>query len=100
MTKIKPIVRGNIVVWPVIPNLTAGVKLHDQSPRNASPENVAVIPVVRIDRHSADLRAEIVAEAKYNDIQDIIAKTMRGQRAIKHNPHVMKKLRAMFKYPA
>lgn len=95
MTKIKPIVRGNIVVWPVIPNLTAGVKLHDQHPRDPVTDNVAVLPVIRIER-----KAPSKPEPTYNDIQDIIAKTMRGQRAIKHNPHVMKKLRAMFKYPA
>lgn len=93
MTKIKPIVRGNIVVWPVIPNLTTGVKLHDQSPRTPSTDNVVIIPVAHVTRKT-------ISEAQYNDIQKVVAKTMRGQRATKHNPHVIEKLRAMFKYPA
>ena len=91
----KPIIRRNIIVWPVIPVLTSGVKLHDQSPRDPCVDNVAVLPVVRIER-----KPQSKPEPTYNDIQAIVAKTMRGQRPVKHNPHVIKKLRAMFKYPA
>lgn len=93
MTKIKPIVRGNIVVWPVIPSLTAGVKIHDQSPRNASPDNVVIIPVAHVTRKT-------ISEAQYNDIQKVVAKTMRGQRYTKRSQYALDKLRKMHLNPA
>ncbi len=78
----------NIIVWPRIPQAHQSVK---ETMKGA--DNVVVLPIIRIERFSKP-------EPTYNDIQKIVAKTMRGQRATKHNPHVIKKLRAMFKYPA
>lgn len=84
MSKIKPIIRGNVIVWPKIP------QARDPGAGTLT-NNIVVLPVVHVTAKS---------EPSYNDIQKIVAKTMRGQRVKKHNPHVIEKLRATFIYPA
>lgn len=86
----------NIIVWPRIPRLTAGVKLHNQSGAACDPNlnNVVVLPVVSIAPYAA------VTEAKYNDIQKIIAKTMRAQRYSKTSRYALEKLKKMRLNPA
>jgi hypothetical protein len=84
--KIKPIVRRNIVVWPLIPRLTRGVNLSRQI--GAIPSaNVVVLPVIQI-------------RPRQNDIQKIIERTARNQRPHKRNLYALEKLRRMFDYPA
>lgn len=80
----------NIIVWPLIPRPTAGVKLHDQPIKGNPPKganNVVVMPVVRIDYKPAP---------SYNDIQKVLAKTMRAQRYSKRSKYAQEKLRRMF----
>ena len=91
MSKIKPIVRGNIVVWPLIPRLTASVKLRN---RTGDPErdNVVTLPVVKLDPPPS--------YAGYNDIQKIIERTMRSQRYTKTSRYALEKLRKMRLNPA
>lgn len=89
----KPISFGNVIVWPRIPRLTAGVKLHHQN-GNARASNAVVMPVIRIDRPAPE----------YNDIQKIIAATMRGQqtnkRMSRRNTLALEKLQRMWRNPA
>lgn len=91
---------GKIIVWPRIPRLTAGINLHNQSPRDPCADNVTFIPVVRIDRETADVRANVADEARYNYIQKIISQTMRSQRYTKTSRYALEKLRKMHLDPA
>ncbi len=81
----------NIIVWPRIPRLTAGVKLHEQTSRDPAVNNIAILPVVRIER-----KKESKPEPSYNEIQKIISKTMRGQRYSKRSAGALEKLRKMW----
>lgn len=85
----------NVIVWPVIPRLTAGVKLHDQSEHlgHWTNSNVVILPVVYVQRKT-------ISEAQYNDIQKVVAKTMRGQRYTKRSQYALEKLRKMHLNPA
>jgi hypothetical protein len=83
----------NVIVWPVIPRLTRGVKLHDQR-GGGSPDNVTVLPVVHVTRKTIDKPR--LTKAQYNDIQKIVLKTMRGQRYTKRSGQAAKKLRSVF----
>lgn len=84
---------GKIIVWPKLPQPTAGVKLHDQPIKgNPDPHNVVVMPVVRIERIAKPAPS-------YNDIQKIVAKTMRSQRYTKRSTYAAEKLRKMFLNP-
>lgn len=86
----------NIIVWPKRPQARAGVKLHDQTPSmmDTSINNVVVLPVISIAPKAED------TEAKYNDIQKIIAKTMRSQRYTKTSRYALEKLKKMQLNPA
>ena len=89
--KTRPISFGNIIVWPVIPRLADGVKLHAQNPRDpVFTRNVVVMPIIKIERHE---------DRQYNDIQKIVAATMRNQRTSRRmallNSRALEKLRKM-----
>ncbi len=86
----------NIIVWPKRPEPRRGVKLHDQPIHGNPPpnSNIVVMPVVRIDRKTAD--GPVMSEGQYNRIEKIVARTMRGQRYSKRSNYAAEKLRKMW----
>ncbi len=76
----------NIIVWPIIPRLTASAKLRNRT-GDLERDNVVVLPVVKIEHKP---------EPSYNDIQKIVAKTMRDQRYSKRSTGALERLRKMW----
>lgn len=94
--RIRPISRGNIIVWPLVPRLTSGVNLARQNGDHPAP-NVVILPMVRFERAwMADIRL-------LNNI-DVIRATMRNQRTNKRmarrNTYALEKLKRDFLNPA
>jgi hypothetical protein len=106
--KSKPICRGNIIVWPLIPRLTRGVKLYDQpAARHAQwfgNPKVVQIPVadwawmagvVLVEEKRADHSR--IRRVHINQLGDMDALKARATRG---NAGALERLREIFSHPA
>lgn len=91
----KPIIRGNIVVWPLIPRLTKGVNLARQRTVQSG-TNIVVLPVIHFERHTNWMDH---VHLKPNDI-GVVRATMRSQRPNRRNARAQERLREIFMNPA
>ena len=97
----KPIIRGNIIVWPLIPRLTRGVNLARQSTVQGG-KNVIVLSVIKIERKQERVRPNWMdhIHLKPNDI-GVVRATMRNQRISRRKFYeAQERLREIFSRPA
>lgn len=100
--KTKPIVRRNIIVWPLIPRLTRGVNLARQR-GNQFTANVVILPVIHIEgkrakRHRPNWMDHV--HLKPNNI-GVVRATMRNQRISRRKYYeAQERLREIFSKPA
>lgn len=98
----KAIIRGNIIVWPIIPRLTKGVNLACQRTiETGSGSNIVILPVIKIKRRiHPNWNWMDFVHLKPNDI-GVVRATMRNQRISRRKFYeAQERLREIFSHPA